>query len=256
MPTLVPLRRPSAVPRRARLYSRARRNLLPRHERLVAVAGRWQHAHLRPPRRRARGHPAVRRRAVRRDVRDLREDPRPPAPRPLGTRPAVGRPAARLDAGRGAAPRRAAAAGGRRDRVRRQPRHPRPHRRRGRRRRAGAHQRHLPADPPEGVRGQPRHGAHPADGRVRIGREARRDLAAAGFTAYVADPAAATPYLDVDYAHQKVAIVVGSEGDGVAPEWRTPDLTRVSIPMRGTADSLNVAASASILLFDARARLR
>ena len=32
--------------------------------------------------------------------------------------------------------------------------------------------------------------------------DARRDLAAAGFTAYVADPAAATPYLDVDYAHR------------------------------------------------------
>jgi len=30
----------------ARLYSQARRNLLPRHERLVAVAGRWQHAQL------------------------------------------------------------------------------------------------------------------------------------------------------------------------------------------------------------------
>jgi TrmH family RNA methyltransferase len=85
--------------------------------------------------------------------------------------------------------------------------------------------------------------------------EARRDLAAGGFSAYVADPAAGVPYLDVEYAHQKVAIVVGSEGTGVAPEWRTPDLPRISIPMRGTADSLNVAASASILLFDARARL-
>jgi RNA methyltransferase, TrmH family len=86
--------------------------------------------------------------------------------------------------------------------------------------------------------------------------DARRDLAAAGFTAYVADPAAARPYLEVEYGHRKVAIVVGSEGDGVAPEWRTRDLTHVSIPMRGRADSLNVAASASILLFDARARLR
>ena len=86
--------------------------------------------------------------------------------------------------------------------------------------------------------------------------EARRDLSAAGFTAYVADPAASRCYLDVDYGHRKVALVVGSEGDGVSAEWRTPDLARVSIPMRGRADSLNVAASASILLFDARARLR
>ena len=49
------------------------------------------------------------------------------------------------------------------------------------------------------------------------------------------------------------AVVVGSEGDGVAEEWRT-GLTRVSIPMRGRADSLNVAASAAVLLFEARAR--
>ncbi|MEO6512211.1 MAG: TrmH family RNA methyltransferase [Nocardioides sp.] len=89
--------------------------------------------------------------------------------------------------------------------------------------------------------------------------EARRDLVSAGFTTYVADPAAAIGYLDVDYGRDigsKVAVVVGSEGDGVAAEWRTPDLTRVSIPMRGLADSLNVATSASVLLFDARARLR
>jgi tRNA G18 (ribose-2'-O)-methylase SpoU len=30
---------------------------------------------------------------------------------------------------------------------------------------------------------------------------------------------------------------------------------RVSIPMRGTADSLNVAASAAVLMFEARAAL-
>jgi TrmH family RNA methyltransferase len=83
---------------------------------------------------------------------------------------------------------------------------------------------------------------------------AKRDLSMAGFTVYVADPAAAVDYRDVGYEHRKVAIVVGSEGAGVAAEWRTPDLTRVSIPMRGHADSLNVAASASVLLFDAAAR--
>lgn len=85
--------------------------------------------------------------------------------------------------------------------------------------------------------------------------DAKRDLSAAGFTAYVADPAAAVDYRDVGYEHRKVAMVVGSEGDGVAAEWRAPGLTRVSIPMRGRADSLNVAASASILLFDAAARI-
>ena len=85
--------------------------------------------------------------------------------------------------------------------------------------------------------------------------DAKRDLIAAGFTAYVADPAAAVDYRVVEYRHRKVAVVVGSEGAGVAAEWRSPDLARVSIPMRGRADSLNVAVAASILLFEATARI-
>jgi tRNA G18 (ribose-2'-O)-methylase SpoU len=82
---------------------------------------------------------------------------------------------------------------------------------------------------------------------------ARADLAAAGYTTYVADPAGATPYLRAGLGSGRTAVVVGSEGDGVADEWRT-GLTRVSIPMRGRADSLNVAVSAAVLLFEARAR--
>ena len=83
---------------------------------------------------------------------------------------------------------------------------------------------------------------------------ARADLAAAGFTAYVADPAGATPYRAAGLGRGRTAVVVGSEGDGVAPEWRE-GLTRISIPMQGRADSLNVAASAAVLLFEARAAL-
>ena len=82
---------------------------------------------------------------------------------------------------------------------------------------------------------------------------ARADLRDAGFTTYVADPAGATSYRDAGLGAGPTAVVVGSEGDGVAEEWRT-GLTRVSIPMRGRADSLNVAASAAVLLFEARAR--
>ncbi len=84
---------------------------------------------------------------------------------------------------------------------------------------------------------------------------ARRDLDAAGFTAFIADPAAARSYRDADYARRKSAVVVGSEGEGVCDVWRTPDLTRVRIPMHGQADSLNVAASAAILAFEVRAQL-
>jgi TrmH family RNA methyltransferase len=82
---------------------------------------------------------------------------------------------------------------------------------------------------------------------------ARSDLAAAGYTTYVADPAGATSYRRAGLGAGPTAVVVGSEGDGVAEEWRS-GLTRVAIPMRGRADSLNVAASAAVLLFEARGR--
>jgi TrmH family RNA methyltransferase len=83
---------------------------------------------------------------------------------------------------------------------------------------------------------------------------ARADLDAAGFTAYVADPAGATPYRSAGLGRGRTAVVVGSESDGVAAAWRE-GLTRVAIPMQGRADSLNVAASAAVLLFEARAAL-
>ncbi len=82
---------------------------------------------------------------------------------------------------------------------------------------------------------------------------ARADLAAAGFTTYVADPGGATSYREAGLGTRPTAVVVGSEGSGVAEEWRTGQ-TRVSIPMLGRADSLNVATSAAVLLFEARAR--
>jgi tRNA G18 (ribose-2'-O)-methylase SpoU len=259
MPTLSPaVQQIGPTHDAARLYSRARRNLLPRADRLVAVAGRWQHDHLSrlaiepvvtlrcgPPaagdrasyeisvKTLARLHPGL-------STPTLLSVVRLPIWRPHD----VLRPDARLllvadgieYAGNlGTLVRTADAAG---------------------------------AEALVLTNGTCRL-THPKVFEASRGTvltlpvleypsvvEARRDLAAAGFTAYVADPAAPEHYLDVDYGHRKVAIVVGSEGDGVAPEWRTPDLTRVSIPMRGRADSLNVAASASILLFDARARLR
>jgi TrmH family RNA methyltransferase len=84
--------------------------------------------------------------------------------------------------------------------------------------------------------------------------EARGCLAAAGFTAYVADPTGTTPYRAAGLGSGPTAVVVGSEGSGVSDEWRE-GLTRVAIPMRGRADSLNVAVSAAVLLFEARAAL-
>lgn len=82
--------------------------------------------------------------------------------------------------------------------------------------------------------------------------EARDDLDAAGWRCVVADPAGTGSYLDQDFRSGRTAVVVGSERTGVGPGWRTSDLDRVSIPMLGRADSLNVAVSAAMLLAEAR----
>jgi TrmH family RNA methyltransferase len=256
VPTLVPARLLPIGPGHpaARLYSRARRNLLPRHDRLVAVAGRWQHEQL----RRLGVEPEVTLRCGSGDPATYeisektlaRLHPGLSAPAllsvvrlPTWTPAEVLRPDARLVlvadgieyAGNLGTLIRTADAAGADGLVL-----------------TNATCRLTHPKVFEASRGTVLTMPVPEYDSVA---HARRDLTAAGFTAYVADPAAALDYLSVDYEHRKIAIVVGSEGDGVAPEWRTPDLTRVSIPMRGRADSLNVAVSASVLLFDARSRM-
>ena len=47
------------------------------------------------------------------------------------------------------------------------------------------------------------------------------------------------------------AIVMGTEATGLSSEWLEQSDTRIIIPMRGIADSLNVSTSAAILVFDA-----
>jgi RNA methyltransferase, TrmH family len=48
-----------------------------------------------------------------------------------------------------------------------------------------------------------------------------------------------------------VSIVLGSEAGGLSEVWRDPRVARVSIPMAGVADSLNVSVAAAVLLFEA-----
>lgn len=69
-------------------------------------------------------------------------------------------------------------------------------------------------------------------------------------TLVAASPIADHSWDEVDLA-QPVALVLGTEHDGLSPEMMARcDLT-VGIPMRGTGDSLNVSASAAILLYEA-----
>jgi tRNA G18 (ribose-2'-O)-methylase SpoU len=69
----------------------------------------------------------------------------------------------------------------------------------------------------------------------------------AGFTL-----AALTPDGEVDLgsvpAHDRLALVLGSEGPGVSDRWRESADLRVRIRMREGVDSLNVAAAAAIAL--------
>ena len=59
------------------------------------------------------------------------------------------------------------------------------------------------------------------------------------------------PYTDVDMSGP-MALVLGSEARGLTDAWSGSDVTAVRLPMHGRADSLNVAAAAAILFYEAR----
>ncbi|MEM7454163.1 MAG: TrmH family RNA methyltransferase [Planctomycetota bacterium] len=48
------------------------------------------------------------------------------------------------------------------------------------------------------------------------------------------------------------ALILGNEAAGLSEIWRTPDVNAIALPMLGTADSLNVAASGAIMIYEAR----
>ncbi len=73
---------------------------------------------------------------------------------------------------------------------------------------------------------------------------------AAGIPVYAAVPAQdAEPVTACDF-RGGAAIAVGNEGSGLTPEGAAACEKRVTIPMRGRAESLNAAASAAILLWE------
>jgi TrmH family RNA methyltransferase len=70
------------------------------------------------------------------------------------------------------------------------------------------------------------------------------------FRTVAASPTATRSYREAVYG-PPVAIVVGNERQGLSPEWSRFADVRVSIPMHGNADSLNVATAAALLLYEA-----
>lgn len=59
------------------------------------------------------------------------------------------------------------------------------------------------------------------------------------------------PYTEADLTGS-IALVFGSETDGLTTAWEGDDVEPVRLPMHGVADSLNVSVSAAILLYEAR----
>jgi TrmH family RNA methyltransferase len=72
-----------------------------------------------------------------------------------------------------------------------------------------------------------------------------------GLRVIVARPDAETRYTDADF-RGGVAIVLGSEAAGLSNAWSAADFTAVKLPMHGSADSLNVSATAAVLFYEAR----
>lgn len=71
-----------------------------------------------------------------------------------------------------------------------------------------------------------------------------------GIRIAAATPEGATRYTDADLCGP-LAVVLGSEAHGLTSEWLAAADVRIYIPMFGQADSLNLAASAAILLYEA-----
>ncbi|MCT2588292.1 TrmH family RNA methyltransferase [Actinophytocola gossypii] len=74
------------------------------------------------------------------------------------------------------------------------------------------------------------------------------------FDVYLADANNAKNYRNYRYADRRTAFVLGSERYGIPKPWYEAGCESVSVPMLGSADSLNVSISAAVLLFEARAQ--
>ena len=74
-------------------------------------------------------------------------------------------------------------------------------------------------------------------------------LKARGITICVTSPRAVTCFWDADLSGP-TAIVVGNEHAGLSDAWLQQADVTVSIPQRGQSDSLNVAAAATLMLYE------
>jgi len=72
-----------------------------------------------------------------------------------------------------------------------------------------------------------------------------------GVSTFIASVQAEKPYYMADMC-QPVALAFGSEAEGLSDIWYERSAQQLKIPMEGKIDSLNVSASAAIMVFEAR----
>jgi len=74
------------------------------------------------------------------------------------------------------------------------------------------------------------------------------------FNLLAAADSATQKYSDVDWKFDQLgraAIAFGNEANGLSDSWNTSQIRRVSIPMLGICDSLNVSVAASVIVYEA-----
>jgi TrmH family RNA methyltransferase len=76
-----------------------------------------------------------------------------------------------------------------------------------------------------------------------------------GMTVWAAAASGTVIYSDVDW-REPAALVIGSEAGGIGSEALALGQRRIAIPMAGQTESLNAAAAAAVVLFEARRQRR
>ena len=84
----------------------------------------------------------------------------------------------------------------------------------------------------------------------KVSGPANLEAFAAGVDLYAASADADLAYHDIDWTGP-CGLIVGAESVGVSPVWRAASRATVRVPMQREVESLNAAAAAAVILFEA-----
>ena len=79
--------------------------------------------------------------------------------------------------------------------------------------------------------------------------DALRDLKNSGYSV-LSSQLDGTPFFDRENVSSSLVLVIGNEGNGVSASVKALATHRLSLPMRGGAESLNAAVAAGIMMYD------